>query len=131
VALALPVFTSRQDASVELMAEQIRELQTAATGTAETLRGLAEQLAKTVTALDAGEADLAQRLAALRDEIARCDSRADQTQAELVRLGEVATALQARAVEFDRKLAGILRWQRIVAAVATLALVVAGMAWLF
>ena len=68
VATALPVFTSKkeQEASAELVARQIAELQTAVTGNAEAVKGLAAQLEKTITALEAGESDLSRRFAGLQ-----------------------------------------------------------------
>jgi len=57
VAAAVPVFTRRkeQDASAELVSRQIAELQEAVTGNVEAVKGLAAQVERTITALDAGE----------------------------------------------------------------------------
>ena len=58
VTAAIPVFSRRgQDRSSETMAQQIAELQSAATHNAESVRVLAEQLERTVTALEQGAAN--------------------------------------------------------------------------
>ena len=59
VAAALPVFTTRESdeaaaAQVKLMQKQIAELQSAASQNAVHIKALAEQLQKTVTALEQG-----------------------------------------------------------------------------
>ena len=127
VAAAVPVFTNRkgQNGSAELVSRQIAELQEAVTGNAEAVKGLAAQVEKTITALDAGEADLAQRLATLQEALARCESMATLAQAQVTRLEGVTAALQARADRFEPRLAGTRRREVAVSATALLALVVA------
>jgi hypothetical protein len=132
VAAAVPVFTSRkgQDATAELLSRQIAELQEAVTGNAEAVKGLAAQVEQTITALDAGEADLAQRMAGLQEGLARCESTATLAQVQGDRLDGVAAALQARADELERQLARVRGQEVAVAAVALLALVIAFIALL-
>ena len=127
VAAAVPVFTARreQDASGELTARQIAELQAAVTGNAETVKGLAAQVEKTITALDAGEADLAQRLAALQDALARCESTATLAQAQVTRLEGVAAALQERVEGFEQQGTGTRGREAAIAGIAVLAMIVA------
>ncbi len=127
VAAALPVFTSRkgQEASAELVSRQIAELQAAVTANAETVKGLAAQVEKTITALDAGEADLAQRLTALQDALARCESTSSLAQAQITRQEAVAAALQGRFAEMEHLRTGTRRRERAMIAVALLALIVA------
>ena len=59
VAAALPAFTQRKSAeaagAADLINQQIAELQTAVTGNAAALKTLAEQVEKTLTALDGAE----------------------------------------------------------------------------
>jgi chromosome segregation ATPase len=132
VAAALPVFTARrgQDATADLVSRQIAELQEAVTGNAETVKGLAAQVEQTIAALDAGEADLAQRLATLQDALARCENTASQAQARVTRLESVAAALQARDDGFEQQWSGTRRREAAVAAIALLALIVAVIALL-
>jgi chromosome segregation ATPase len=127
VSAALPAFTSRkeQDASAELVARQIAELQAAVTGNAETIKGLASQVEQTMTALAEGESDLARRLAAMQDAVARCETTGALAQAQSARLDGVATALQVRVGEFEQQLAGARRRNGLVAAIALVALSVA------
>ena len=131
VAAALPVFTARRelDASAELVSRQIAELQEAVTGNAAAVKGLAAQVEQTITALDAGEAELAQRLATafatLQESLARCESTASLAEAQGGRLEGVVVALQARADGFERQFAGAGRRELAVAAIAVLALLVA------
>jgi len=56
VTATLPVFTARkgQERAAEVTAQQIAELQSAATRNAEAVKLLAEQLERTVTALEEG-----------------------------------------------------------------------------
>jgi hypothetical protein len=132
VAAAVPVFTSRKelDASAELISRQIAELQAAVTGNAEAVKGLATQVERTITALDAGEADLAQRLAALQETLARCESTTSLVQAEGIRQEAVAMALQTRIDELEQQLASARRGVTAFIAVALLALIVAFIALL-
>lgn len=60
----LPVFTDRkaQDRAPELIAQQIGELQHAARQNAELVKSLAEQMQKTVAALDQGAIELEQKI---------------------------------------------------------------------
>ena len=64
VTIAIPVFTSRrnQDKSVDLMVQEIAELQDTVKKNAESIKILAEQLDKTVRALEQGAASLEQDL---------------------------------------------------------------------
>lgn len=132
VAVAVPVFTSRkeQDASAGLVSQQIAELQEAVIRNTEAVKGLAAQVEQTITALDAGEADLAQRLANLQDALARCENTATQAQAQATRVEVVATTWQARAEGFERQLAGNRRREIAVGATTMLALIVAFIALL-
>jgi len=65
VTAAIPAFTARKghDRSAEVTAQQIAELQSAATHNAESVRVLAEQLQRTVSAVEQGavNADRAMR----------------------------------------------------------------------
>ena len=132
VSAALPVFTSRkeQDASAELVSRQISELQEAARGNAETLKGLAAQVEKTITALDAGEADLAQRLAGLQEALARSESTTALAQAQITRLEAELAALRERQDQAGSQSATHARRERVIAAMALLALIVSLLAWL-
>ncbi len=60
----LPVFTDRkpQDRAPELVARQIGELQDAARQNAELVKSLAEQMQKTVAALDEGARELERKI---------------------------------------------------------------------
>jgi len=127
VAAALPVFTARreEDASGELISRQIAELQEAVTGNAETVKGLAAQVEKTITALDAGEADLAQRLANLQDALARCESMATLAQAQVTRLEGTLAAMQERLDGFEHQGTGTRGREAAIAGIAVLAMIVA------
>ena len=127
VATALPVFTSKkeQDASAELVARQIAELQTAVTGNAEAVKGLAAQLEKTITALEAGESDLSRRFAGLQEGLGRCESAASLLQAQTSRQESGAAAMQIRIDALDQQLASERRRGIAIALVAALALIVA------
>lgn len=132
VAAALPVFTSRrgQDGTGDLVGRQIAELQAAVTSNAETVKGLAAQLEQTLSAIAAGETDLAQRLATLQEALARCDSTANLAQAQVTRLESVAAALQSRVDGFEQLGEGTRRRDTTVATIAVVALIVAVLALL-
>jgi len=68
VTAALPAFTARkgQDRSAEVTAQQIAELQGAATHNAESVQVLAEQLQRTVTAVEQGAVNAERTLRRLR-----------------------------------------------------------------
>jgi t-SNARE complex subunit (syntaxin) len=68
VTAAIPAFTARkgQDRSAEVTAQQIAELQDAATHNAESVKVLAEQLQRTVSALEQGAANVDRALRRLR-----------------------------------------------------------------
>jgi hypothetical protein len=68
VTAAIPAFTARkgQDRSAEMAAQQIAELQSAVTHNAASVRVLAEQLQRTVTALEQGAANVELQLRHLR-----------------------------------------------------------------
>ncbi|MGA7985312.1 MAG: chemotaxis protein [Burkholderiales bacterium] len=68
VTAAIPAFTARkgQDRSAEVTAQQIGELQSAATHNAESIKVLAEQLQHTVSAVEQGAANVDQALRRLR-----------------------------------------------------------------
>jgi hypothetical protein len=127
VAAALPVFTSRKehDVSADLVAQQIAELQEAVRGNAEAVKGLAAQVEQTITALDAGEADLAQRLGSLQHALARCDNLAAAAQAQVTRLEGGLAAMDIRVGAMERQAAVQGRRQVFLAAVAGLAMLVA------
>jgi hypothetical protein len=76
VTAAIPAFTARkgQDRSAEVTAQQIAELQSAATHNAESVKVLAEQLQRTVTAVEQGavNADRVLRQARLLAIVALC-----------------------------------------------------------
>lgn len=113
VAAAIPAFTQRkeQDPSNELVTQQIAELQSAVTSNAEAVKTLAAQVEKTLTAFDAGSAEMAQRLteqlaqqfslqlASLHENVAHCENVATQAQAQVTRLEAVAASLQMRMEE--------------------------------
>jgi hypothetical protein len=106
VAAALPVFTSRkgQEASAELVSRQIAELQAALTENAETVKGLAAQVAQTLTALDGSEADQARRLNSLQDSLSRCESAINLVQAQATRQDGIAAGLQNRIDQLEQQL---------------------------
>ncbi len=132
VAAAVPVFTRRkeQDASAELVSRQIAELQEAVTGNVEAVKGLAAQVERTITALDAGEADLAQRLAVLQDALTHCENTTSLAQEQGVRQEAVAMALQTRVAELELQLAGARRREIAITAIGVLALIAAFIALL-
>jgi t-SNARE complex subunit (syntaxin) len=68
VSAAIPAFTARrgQDRSAEVTAQQIAELQSAATHNAESVRVLAEQLQRTVSAVEQGAVNVERALRRLR-----------------------------------------------------------------
>jgi len=66
VTAAIPAFTARKDRSAEVTAQQIAELQVAATHNAESVKVLAEQLQRTVSALEQGAANVDRTLRRLR-----------------------------------------------------------------
>ena len=68
VTAAIPAFTARkgQDRSAEVTAQQIGELQSAATHNAESIKVLAEQLQRTVSAVEQGAANVDRALRRLR-----------------------------------------------------------------
>ena len=68
VTAAIPAFTARrgQDRSAEVMAQQIAELQGAATHNAESVKVLAEQLQRTVSAVEQGAVNVERALRRLR-----------------------------------------------------------------
>jgi len=68
VTAAIPAFTARkgQDRSAEVTAQQIAELQGAATHNAESVKVLAAQLQRTVTAVEQGAVDADRALRRLR-----------------------------------------------------------------
>ena len=68
VTAAIPAFTARkgQDRSAEVTAQQIAELQDAATHNAESVKVLAEQLQRTVSALEQGAVNADRALRRLR-----------------------------------------------------------------
>ena len=68
VTAAIPAFTARkgQDRSAEITAQQIAELQDAATHNAESVKVLAEQLQHTVSALEQGALNADRALRRLR-----------------------------------------------------------------
>ncbi len=68
VTAAIPAFTSRmgQERSAEVTAQQIAELQNAATHNAESVKVLAEQLQRTVSAVEQGAVNVDRALRRLR-----------------------------------------------------------------
>jgi hypothetical protein len=68
VTSTLPMFTSRPgDAKLdEVVPQQIRELQTAATQNAESVKVLAAQLKEAIEGVDAGMAEMQKQLATMR-----------------------------------------------------------------
>ena len=68
VTAAIPAFTARrgQDRSAEVTAQQISELQSAATHNAESVQVLAEQLKRTVSAVEQGAVNVERTLRRLR-----------------------------------------------------------------
>jgi len=68
VTAAIPAFTARrgQDRSAEVSAQQIAELQGAATHNAESVRVLAEQLQRTVSAVEQGAVNVEREVRRLR-----------------------------------------------------------------
>ncbi len=141
VAAALPVFTRRQEASAELVSRQIAELQEAVTGNAEAVKVLAAQVEKTLTALAAGESELAQRirqelsqqlsqhispqLASLNAALDRCENTANLAQAQASRLDGVAAALQQRSASFEQDRGASRHRELVIAAIALFALLLA------
>lgn len=111
VAAAIPAFTSRkgQDVSSDLVAQQITELQAAVTHNAEAVKTLAAQLEKTLTALQASESEMSERLthqlgqqlSHLNESLARGESMANQAHAQVTRLEGVSAALLMRVEELE------------------------------
>lgn len=115
VAAAIPAFTSRkgQDVSSDLVAQQITELQAAVTHNAEAVKTLAAQLEKTLTALQASESEMSERLMVqlrhqlgqqlshLNESLARSESMANQAHAQVTRLEGVSAALLMRVEELE------------------------------
>lgn len=68
VTSTLPMFTSKPaDAKLdEVVPQQIRELQTAATQNAESVKVLAEQLKEAIQGVDAGMAELQRQMVSMR-----------------------------------------------------------------
>ena len=68
VTAAIPAFTARrgQDRSAEVTAQQIGELQSAATHNAESVKVLAEQLQRTVSAVEQGAVNVEREVRRLR-----------------------------------------------------------------
>ena len=68
VTAAIPAFTARrgQDRSAEVTAQQIAELQGAATRNAESVKVLAEQLQRTVSAVEQGAVNMERAMGRLR-----------------------------------------------------------------
>ena len=68
VTAAIPAFTARrgQERSAEVTAQQIAELQSAATHNAESVKVLAEQLQRTVGALEQGAVNVEREMRRLR-----------------------------------------------------------------
>lgn len=139
VAATLPAFTSRkgQDASAELVTQQIAELQEAVTGNAEAVKVLAAQLEKTLKAMETSEVEsshrisehFSQQLAGLRETISRCESAATLAQAQATRQDGVTAALLMRIEEleshFEQRRTTIRRREVAVAGIALLALLLA------
>ncbi|OYY92801.1 MAG: hypothetical protein B7Y41_14605 [Hydrogenophilales bacterium 28-61-23] len=146
VAEALPAFTRRNepDASAELVSQQIAELQAAVTGNAEAVKGLAAQVAQTITALDASEAEQAQQFSSLRDALAESVARCEEAAANMTALAQAQDArleivaeelqtlqsLQTRVDGFERQLAGMRKRVFVVVAGAMFVLIVAFIALL-
>lgn len=109
VVATLPKFTKPKPAeapgAADLTNQQIAELQTAVTGNAAALKTLAEQVEKTLTALDGSEAELAQRLTqqlvSVQESVARCESTAALAQAQVTRLDGLTASLQMRTEELQ------------------------------
>jgi septal ring factor EnvC (AmiA/AmiB activator) len=72
VTAAAPVFTARRESEklADLTAQQIAELQSAVTKNTESVKVLAEQFKRTITAIDEGSASLEQRLGEIRERLA-------------------------------------------------------------
>ncbi len=75
VTTAIPAFTAqkKQSEPEDLVARQIGELQSAVTHNAESLKVLAEQLQRTVAAVEEGAQNLEQTVARYQDEVARAE----------------------------------------------------------
>ena len=111
VAAAIPAFTSRkgQEASSDLVAQQITELQAAVTHNAEAVKTLAAQFEKTLTALQTSESEMSERLTQqlghqlkhLNESLARCEGMANQAHAQVTRLDGVSAALLMRIEELE------------------------------
>ncbi len=144
VAAALPAFTRRKDdeTSGELITQQITELQTAVTSNAEAVKTLAAQFEKTLSALEASEAEMAERLtermtqrigqqlASVHEGLARCESTASLAQAQASRLEGVSAGLlkriEALELEFKRLPSKPRGWEILIAGIAFTALLLAG-----
>ncbi|WP_312028335.1 hypothetical protein [Aquabacterium sp. J223] len=107
VGKGLPHFTRRKDAPDDrteaVTQQQISELQSAATQNAASLKLLAEQLQKTVVAVEGGAEGLARQQAELREALQRWESdaarreQAAQAQAEAATKATTAARRQAAA----------------------------------
>jgi chromosome segregation ATPase len=149
VAAALPAFTRRKDdeATGELITQQITELQAAVTNNAETVKTLAAQFEKTLSALEASEAEMAERLtekmtqrigqqlASLHESLARCENTANLAQAQVSRLEGVNAALLKRIETLELQLQRLPAKPRgqemLIAALAIAALLLAGLGLLY
>lgn len=131
VSAALPVFTKRreQEASTEILAKQISELQEAVTANAATVKTLAAQFQDILTALSKGEADMAQRQTELRESLTRCEDAGYQTLARLARLESQVAARNGHDGDLVQHMASLRRLTLAASVMALLALVAALAAW--
>jgi len=138
VAAAIPAFTRRkgEEASGELISQQITELQAAVTHNAEAVKTLAAQFEKTLTTLQVSESEMSERLTQqlgqqlghLNESLARCESMTNQAHAQVTRLDGVSAALLMRVEELELQLklqsGKPRRWDILFAGIALVALLV-------
>ena len=132
VSAALPVFTKRreQEASTEVLAKQISELQEAVTANAATVKTLATQLQDILTALSKGETEMAQRQIEMRETLTRCEDAGYQTLARLARLESQVAARDDTGGEITQQLQALRRLALVASILALVALLAALGAWL-
>lgn len=100
VSAAIPAFTAQknQEQTAELMGRQIAELQAAATRNAESVKTLAAQLEKTVSALEEGGTAVDQTLAEVRKAVDTSEHARAALERQIAALA--AELAQTRAVAF-------------------------------
>jgi len=118
VTSAMPVFTARkeQEKANDLVSRQIAELQDAVTANAASVKLLAEQLQRTLSAVEQGAGSLEQKLQESRELLARHQQQASER--------------EQRIATLERRLRALQRLSLIAFVGAALACVLALLAWM-